>query len=128
MNINALPGYLKQWGFWILLTIGPLLMTSGPLSAQRETEKNGFPLIISLFTESVGLPDFHDTFKNLNWGFLVGTEYHYSRDHSQLWLQTINLGYYRHPGWQQRIYLSSELRYRKHFGHLFADSGRGIRR
>lgn len=102
--------------------IAGLILAFLQLSGQDAAANFKFPITLSWFTESVSLPDLHGLFKNANWGFRLGTEYYYTENNSRVWLQTINIGYYRHRGWQQGIYLSSEFGYRKKFGSAFADA------
>lgn len=122
--INWLLKFKKRGVVPILLSC--FLILSLSVSGQVESSEPKFPLTISVFTESISLPDFRGIFKHPNWGFRIGTEYYYSRKGGRLWLQTINLGYYHHKGWQQGFYLSSEIGYRKMISHFFADATLGL--
>lgn len=106
-----------------LWLIGAILMTlaSLRLQAQDGSRNTLLPITISLFTESVSLPNFRGFYRNPNWGMRVGTELYYrQRDGHQL-LQNIQLGYYRHDGLQQGVFVSTAFGYRKFFGDFFAD-------
>lgn len=95
------------------------------LCAQENSGATRFPLTLTLFTESVSLPDFHNTFSPINWGVRIGTELPWRTSENGRLFQTFNVGYYRHKGLQQGLYFSSELGYRHFFGNLFADATLG---
>lgn len=104
------------------------LLLAGPicLRAQQEGQKRPWPITLSVFSESVSLPNFRGFFQNPNWGLRVGSEFYYGRQAGHQWLQTVNLGYYRHNGLQQGLYVSSEIGYRRQFGGFFADATIGV--
>ncbi|MBK8502480.1 MAG: hypothetical protein IPL46_09830 [Saprospiraceae bacterium] len=85
----------------------------------------GIPVVVSIFSESVSLPNFRGLTKNPNWGVSIGTELRYGQNRSNGFFQSINLGYYQHKKFQDGIYLRSELGYRKYFGDFFTDISLG---
>ncbi len=106
-----------------LSLIVAILLISMLTHAQDQAPKNGkLPLTITLFSESVSLPNFRNIFKNPNLGIRIGTELHYSKNESRQLIQTINVGYYYHKDFQNGLYLSSEFGYRKFFNKAFVDA------
>ncbi len=112
---TALPRFL--WFGLLVALFSPLR-----LAAQGSELRGGIPLTVSVFSESVSLPDFRGLFRGPGWGVRLGTELCYRQGDGHRLLQTINLGYYHHPGFQQGVYVSSEFGYRKRFGGFFADA------
>lgn len=110
--------------YWTLLICSFLF--ADLVLAQQEVPAGGLPITISLFSESVSLPDLHSLFRNAGWGIRLGTEHHYTRNNSRTWLQTLNLGFYRHSRWQSGIYLNSEFGYRKTFNSIYTDITIGV--
>ncbi len=108
----------------LLLTI--CLAGAGQLAAQHPERPKGLPLTVTLFSESVSLPNFRNIFRNGHFGVRVGTELYYKSSLHRQWFQTINLGYYRHRYLHNGLYLSSEMGYRKFFGNAFADATVGL--
>jgi hypothetical protein len=104
----------------MIAVLSCLAMSS--LCAQDGGGSRSIPLTVSVFSESVSLPDFRGFFKNPNWGVRIGTEFYYRRNDSKNVFQTVNLGYYRHSGLQQGIFVSSEFGYRRFIGNFFADA------
>lgn len=102
-----------------------LTLLTTALCAQEKAGASRFPLTLTLFTESVSLPDFHNTFSPPNWGVRIGTEIPWRSSENGRLFQTFNVGYYRHKDLQQGLYFSSELGYRHFFGNLFADATLG---
>lgn len=100
-------------------------LTTTALYAQENTGGNRLSLTVTLFTESVSLPDFHNLFSPANWGMRLGTEIPWRSSENGRLFQTLNVGYYRHKGLQQGFYLSSELGYRHFFGDFFVDATLG---
>jgi hypothetical protein len=91
--------------------------------AQDRGLKSGkLPLNITLFSESVSMPNFRNFFKDPNLGIRIGTELYYSKNENRQLIQTINLGYYYHKDFQNGLYLSSEFGYRKFFNNAFVDA------
>lgn len=84
------------------------------------------PITITLFSESVSMPNFRNIFKNPNLGIRIGTELYYSRSENRQLIQTINLGYYYHKDFQKGLYLSSEFGYRKFIYKAFVDATVGV--
>ncbi|GAB3893016.1 hypothetical protein GCM10028803_06680 [Larkinella knui] len=99
-----------------------LLPMATPIKAQKPTAtRSGLPVTISVFSESISLP----TFKHLQsggMGLKIGTELYYrNRPGSQL-IQTLNVGYYRHPRVQSGLFVKSEFGFRKYVGPFYADA------
>lgn len=88
--------------------------------------QGNFPITVSIFSESVGLPQFRTLLKNPNMGIRVGTELYYSKNRSGRMLQTFHVGYYRHKDFQSGFFVSSEFGYRKFFHHTFMDVTAGV--
>jgi hypothetical protein len=104
----------------ILLSFG---LTIGPLLAQTKP-----PIVISLYTESIGLAQFKNIFRHSSLGIRVGTELTYARNKSQQYFQNINLSFHAHKEWHNAIRLTTAFGYRKYVGHWFGDvtAGGGI--
>jgi hypothetical protein len=99
-----------------------MLLVVTTVNAQKPTStRSGVPITLSLFSESISLP----TLKHIQAGGLgvkIGTELYYrNRPGSQL-IQTLNVGYYRHPKVQTGFFVNSEFGFRKYFGSLYADA------
>lgn len=106
----------------VLLGISMLTFAQDPPSLRQ----GNFPITVSIFSESVGLPQFRTLFKNPNLGVRVGTELYYSKNRSGRMLQTFNVGYYRHKDFQSGFFLSSEFGYRKFIHNTFVDVTAGV--
>lgn len=107
-----------------LVTIGIGL---GLLAHAQDPAKPGkLPLTITVFSESVSMPNFRNLFKHPNLGVRIGTELYYSRTDNRHLLQTINLGYYYHKDLQNGFYLTSEFGYRRFFNNTFVDLTAGL--
>ena len=109
-----------------LLLIISLLGSTLSFAQDTGSQKGTLPLTITLFSESVSLPNFRNIFKNPNLGIRIGTELYYSKNESRQLIQTINLGYYYHKDFQNGLYLSSEFGYRKFFNNAFVDATVGV--
>lgn len=102
-----------------------LLATLTGAAAQDVPSRNAIPFTVTLFSESVGLPNFKNFFRNPSWGIRVGTEFYYANTRGHQTLQTVNLGYYHHQDFQSGVYVSTELGYRKFIGDFFIDGTLG---
>ncbi len=109
--------------YWSALV---LALTATTLAAQEKSALTRLPLTLTLFTESVSLPDFHNTFSPPHWGVRLGTEIPWSSTEKAGVFQTLNVGYYRHKKFQQGFYVSSEVGFRQFFGNVFADATLGV--
>lgn len=109
-----------------LLLIISLLGSTLSFAQDTGSQKGNLPLIITLFSESVSMPNFRNIFKNPNLGIRIGTELYYSKNESRQLIQTINLGYYYHKDFQNGLCLSSEFGYRKFFNNAFVDATVGV--
>ncbi|MBL7843159.1 MAG: hypothetical protein JNK44_04780 [Cyclobacteriaceae bacterium] len=89
--------------------------------AQESPKGRQIPITITLFSESVGVPNFKNFFKDPSFGIRVGTEFYYANKPGHQTLQTVNLGYYYHKDFQSVVYISSEFGYRKFIGNVFLD-------
>lgn len=93
--------------------------------AQEPINQKSVPITVTVFSESVGLPNFKNFFKNPNLGIRVGTEFYYANKAGHQTVQTLNLGYYYHKDFQSGVYLSTEIGYRKLWGDFFVDGTLG---
>lgn len=93
--------------------------------AQESINGRSIPITVTLFSESVGLPNFKGLFKNPNLGIRIGTEFYYANKTGHQTVQTLNIGYYYHKDFQSGLYLGSEIGYRKLFGDFFLDGTLG---
>ncbi len=109
-----------------LLTSLMFLFSSSILMAQIDTPSGGIPLTVTVFSESVSLPNFKNVFKNGSLGVRIGTEFYYSKSDSRQLVQTINLSYYSHKDLHNALSLTSEFGYRRFFGNAFADATVGM--
>lgn len=89
--------------------------------AQELPVRSPVPITISVYSESVGVPNFKNFFKDPTFGIRVGTEFYYANNSGYQTLQTVNLGYYHHKDFQSGIYISTEFGYRKFIGDFFLD-------
>lgn len=106
--------------FQFLKTILLAVFASWNYSATAQEVK--VPLNVSVFTESISLPNFRGFFKNPNWGVRIGTEFYFRQNDGRQLLQTLQLGYYRHDGFHQGLFASTEFGYRRFIGNFFADA------
>lgn len=102
-----------------------LVMNFLTTRAQESINGRSIPITVTVFSESVGLPNFKGFFKNPNLGIRIGTEFYYSNKTGHQAVQTLNIGYYYHKDFQSGVYLSSEIGYRKLFGDFFLDGTLG---
>lgn len=109
-----------------LLASFTFICSSIILMAQGDTPSDRFPLTVTLFSESVSLPNFKNIFKNGSLGMRIGTEFCYSQGASRQLVQTINLSYYSHKNLHNAFSLTSEFGYRRFFGNAFADATIGV--
>jgi hypothetical protein len=116
---------MKNLIFQLLLLSQLWLASPSQVTAQDGSSGMKMPITVSVFTESVSLPNFRGLFKNLNWGVRIGTEFYYRQSEGRQLLQTLQVGYYRHDGLQQGLFVSSEFGYRKWFGNFSADASIG---
>lgn len=108
----------------ILFLTASLLMLSCGLRAQESPDRpaQSWPVTVTIFSESISLPNFRSIFRNGNLGIRVGTEIYYRQRSGHQLLQTVNLGYYAHRNFHNALYISSEFGYRKFFGQTFVDA------
>lgn len=112
----------KRFFTTVLLGVSMLAFAQDP-PAMRP---GSFPITVSIFSESVSLPQFRTLFKNPNLGVRVGTEVYYSKNRGNQLLQTFHVGYYRHKDFQSGLFLSSEFGYRKFIHNSFVDVTAGV--
>jgi hypothetical protein len=105
-----------------LLTSLVLVFSSSLLMAQADMPSGRIPITVTVFSESVSLPNFKNIFKNGSLGVRIGTELYYSKSNSRQLIQTINLSYYSHKDLHNSFSLTSEFGYRRFFGNAFADA------
>ncbi len=104
-----------------------IIISLGQTKAQDLQAKGmKVPITVTIFSESISLPNFRNIFKNPNLGIRLGTELYYAKNSSRQLIQTVNLGYYYHKDFQNGLYLSSEFGYRKFFNNAFVDATLGV--
>lgn len=113
---------MKKIHFQLLVALFLCFAGLCNLAAQDSGKGMKMPITVSLFTESVSLPNFRGFFKNPNWGVRIGTEFYYRQNDGRQLLQTLNFGYYRHDGLHHGMFASTEFGYRKFIGNFFADA------
>lgn len=106
----------------VLLGFSMLSFAQDPPSLRQ----GGFPIRVSIFSESVSLPQLGTLFKSPHLGIRIGTELYYSKNTCSMLLQTVDVGYYRHKDFQSGFFLSSEFGYRKFIHNTFMDVTAGI--
>lgn len=106
---------MKRCSFLFLL-----LFFGYELQAQKTGVGPGTPFVVSVFTESVSLPNLRFGLRRPNLGLRIGTELYYSRRNQHQVYQTIGLGFYHHRGLQTAFFLNTEIGYRRLFGQSFA--------
>jgi hypothetical protein len=109
-----------------LLTSLLLVFSSSIALAQTDRPSGAIPITVTVFSESVSLPNFKNIFKNGSLGVRIGTELYYSKKDSRQLIQTINLSYYSHKDLHNALSLTSEFGYRRFFGNTFADATIGV--
>jgi hypothetical protein len=109
-----------------LISVSMFICSSILIKAQENIPSGGIPLTVTIFSESVSLPNFRNIFKNGSLGVRIGTELYYSRNSSRQFIQTINLSYYSHNELHNAFSLTSEFGYRRFFGNVFADATIGV--
>lgn len=109
-----------------LITSLLLVFSSSILMAQGDQPSGGIPITVTVFSESVSLPNFKNIFKNGSLGVRIGTELYYSKKDSRQLIQTINLSYYSHMDLHNAFSLTSEFGYRRFFGNAFVDATVGV--
>lgn len=92
----------------------------------KQIQRRGIPVTISVFTESIGFPNFRIRDNLSNWGIRIGTEFYYNQSAKKQLLQNVQVGYYHHKGFHQGFFLNSAFGYRKYFGDFFADGTIGF--
>lgn len=102
-----------------------LIPAANAQEASRSRPAPGIPLNVSVFSESISLPDFKGFFRSPNLGVRVGTELYYRNRASTQVFQTVQVGFYQHKSLHNAWFVSSELGYRKHFGSFYADATLG---
>ncbi len=105
----------------IRIIIPLLILLTGATQAQELPVRNPVPITISVYSESVGVPNFKNFFKDPSIGIRVGTEFYYTNKSGHQTLQTVNLGYYYHKDFQSGVYISTEFGYRKFIGDFILD-------
>lgn len=124
-------GYITQKQFLMKYFIKCLVMAGSlgiPLAHAQSTPQPparlGLPLTVTIFSESISLPTIARAQKG-GIGLKIGTEFYYRTRQGSQTLQSLNLGYYHHPGVQSGLFVSSEFGYRKYFGAFYADATLG---
>lgn len=110
-----------------VLLLTTLLATGALCHAQEPPRKTiKLPLTVTLFSESVSLPNLRNLFQNANLGIRVGTEFYYKEHDRHQLLQTVNIGFYRHKNLHNGLFFSSEVGYRKLINRAFVDLTAGV--
>ncbi len=84
------------------------------------------PLTITIFTESIGFPNFRFAEGQTNLGIRLGTEFYYKNTNKNQLIQTVNIGYYVHKGFHNALFVNSEFGYRRFFDRVFVDGTVGL--
>lgn len=80
------------------------------------------PFKITVFSESIGLPNFGRFFKQSGLGVRIGTELYYTNRTNTQFFQTVNVGFYSHKNFASAFFISTEAGYRRYFGSFFLDA------
>src|SRR5690606_26977818 len=123
--VNAKTQTMKRT-FLITAFMGLSFLTFAQEQPPSPTQERSLPIVISIFSESVSLAQFRQTFKSPHIGFRIGTELYYNKKSPSRMYQTINVGYYHHKQLHNGFFLSSEFGYRKFFHHTFLDVSAGV--
>ncbi|MCX6316045.1 MAG: hypothetical protein NTW29_02040 [Bacteroidetes bacterium] len=83
------------------------------------------PFKVTIFTESIGLPNFGRFFKQSGFGVRIGTEFYYANKKNDQFFQTVNMGFYSHKKFASAFFISTEAGYRRYFGSFFTDATLG---
>lgn len=115
----------------VAILLGSYLVFSFTFSAKAQNpySANKSHLIkLTLFTESIGIPNFGRFLKQSGLGLRLGTELYYRNNTKSQYFQTINLGFYSHKNFAIAFFVSTEAGYRRYFGSFFSDAtlGTGI--
>lgn len=84
------------------------------------------PITITVFTESIGFPNFRFAEGQTNLGIRLGTEFYYKQTDKGQLIQTVNLGYYVHKGFHNAFFVNSEFGYRRFIDNVFVDGTIGL--
>jgi hypothetical protein len=115
----------KQKNF-VVMGLCFLLLSAVSLQAQNPyTGSKQLPFKITIFSESIGLPNFSRFFKQSGFGVRVGTELYYTNKTTSQFFQTVNIGFYNHKNFASAFFVSTEAGYRKYFGAFFTDATLG---
>jgi hypothetical protein len=110
-----------------LLTAAVLaLVGQAPAQDARMGPDFRLPLTITIFTESIGLPNFRFAEGQTNLGFRIGTEFYYRNSDKGQLIQTLNIGYYVHRGFHNAFFVNTEFGYRHYFNNVFVDGTIGL--
>ena len=105
---------------------GLLFFTFFSIKAQNlNTGFKGLSFKITLFSESIGLPNFGRFFKQSGFGVRIGTEVYYMNKTKAQFFQTMNLGFYSHKNFASAFFVSTEAGYRRYLGSFFTDATLG---
>ena len=121
--------YFYKKAIPILLACYLLLSSAFSAKAQNpSSDKKQHLVKFTLFTESVGVPNFSRFIKQSGLGLRVGTELYYRNNPKGQYFQTINLGYYSHKNFASAFFVTTEAGFRRYFGSFFSDAtlGAGI--
>lgn len=115
----------------VAILLGCYLVFSFTFSAKAQnpySAKKPHLIKLTLFTESIGVPNFSRFLKQSGLGLRVGTELYYRNNPRGQYFQTINLGFYSHRNFASAFFVTTEAGYRKYFGSFFSDAtlGAGI--
>jgi hypothetical protein len=110
------------------IVLACFLVLSSAFSAKAQNPYSGSKphlIKLSLFSESIGIPNFSRFLKQSGLGLRVGTELYYGNNSNCQYFQTINLGFYSHKGFASAFFISTEAGYRRYFGSFFSDATLG---
>lgn len=110
----------------IYFLLASMLALAGAFAQEQGPRRQPIPLTITVFSESVGLPNFKSLVKKSNLGVRVGTEFYYRTKEARQIFQSLNLAYYNHKNFQRGFSVSSEFGYRQFIGKTFVDATVGI--
>jgi hypothetical protein len=106
----------------VFLLVVVLVLSSSTQAQNPYAQSKGLPFKVTVFSESIGLPNPARFFRQSGLGVRVGTEIYYNNRTGSQFFQTVNLGFYSHKHFASAFFISTEAGYRKYFGSFFTDA------
>jgi hypothetical protein len=90
-----------------IILLKGLLCLSILVGAQEAAQKSRIPFKVTVFSESVGMPNLRNLFRRPNVGVRLGTELYYKQTSGHHVFQTVNVGFYHHRNLHSACFVTS---------------------